>query len=130
MRLSLEQIRTLAEISPLAKEIGAKTRWRRMTDEELWEKLLRLHSLIGELLQSLPQPKPEPEPELAPQPAKELWQGKITYRREWVKCGAKCKCNGGKGHGPYWYAYWREGGKLKKRRGISGRSCLGESRVD
>lgn len=36
-----------------------------------------------------------------------------TFRQEHVKCGRKgCKkCP----HGPYWYAYHREGGKLKKR---------------
>ena len=118
MRLSLEQMRMLEELAPLAKEIGAKSRWRRMTDEELKEKLGRLHSLIGEALRAfhLPQPQPSPEPEPAPEsPAKELRRGKVTYRLEYVKCGAKCKCNGGKGHGPYYYAYWREGGKLKKR---------------
>ena len=118
MGLSLEQIpmKLLEELSPPAKEVGAKTRWRRMADEGLREKLERLRSLIGELLQSLPQPEPSPEPEPAPEsPTKELRRGKMTYRLEWVKCGAKCKCNGGKGHGPYWYAYWRENGKLKKR---------------
>ncbi len=39
-----------------------------------------------------------------------------TYRQEYVKCGKEgCKCARGKGHGPYWYAYWKEQGKLKKR---------------
>lgn len=39
-----------------------------------------------------------------------------TYRREYVKCGKRgCSCAKGKGHGPYWYAYWKEGGKLKKQ---------------
>jgi hypothetical protein len=38
---------------------------------------------------------------------------KITYRREEVRCGkANCtRCP----HGPYWYAYWREGGRLRSR---------------
>jgi hypothetical protein len=35
-----------------------------------------------------------------------------TLRCEWVRCGKGC---GGCPHGPYWYAYWREGGKVKKR---------------
>lgn len=41
----------------------------------------------------------------------------LTYREEWVRCGkAKCrKCSEGQGHGPYWYAYWREAGKVKKK---------------
>lgn len=39
--------------------------------------------------------------------------GKVTYRLEGVRCGkagcAKCP------HGPYWYAYWREEGKVRSR---------------
>lgn len=40
------------------------------------------------------------------------------YQLEQVRCGKpNCKCAGGNGelHGPYWYAYWREEGKLKSR---------------
>jgi len=39
--------------------------------------------------------------------------GKVTYRQEHVRCGrANCtRCP----HGPYWYAYWREGGRLRSR---------------
>jgi hypothetical protein len=37
-----------------------------------------------------------------------------TYRLEGVRCGkAGCKCAKGELHGPYWYAYWSEGGKTK-----------------
>jgi hypothetical protein len=41
----------------------------------------------------------------------------VTYRQEYVKCGKPTctKCSDGPGHGPYWYAYRREGGKLKKK---------------
>jgi hypothetical protein len=39
--------------------------------------------------------------------------GKVTYRQERVRCGregcARCP------HGPYWYAYWRESGKVRSR---------------
>jgi hypothetical protein len=39
-----------------------------------------------------------------------------TYRSEMVRCGKKgCKCAEGKLHGPYWYAYWSEGGKTRSR---------------
>jgi hypothetical protein len=40
-------------------------------------------------------------------------EGKVTYRQERVRCGrANCtRCP----HGPYWYAYWREGGRLRSR---------------
>lgn len=37
---------------------------------------------------------------------------RTTYRSEWVRCGKNCH---GCPHGPYWYAYWREGKKLHKR---------------
>lgn len=41
----------------------------------------------------------------------------ITYQLQYRKCGkATCStcCDGhGHGHGPYWYAYWREGTRLR-----------------
>lgn len=39
----------------------------------------------------------------------------ITYQRQYRKCGkASCStCRDGQGHGPYWYAYWREGARLR-----------------
>ena len=39
----------------------------------------------------------------------------ITYQLQYRKCGKPtCStCKGGPGHGPYWYAYWREGAKLR-----------------
>ena len=39
--------------------------------------------------------------------------GKVTYRQEWVRCGRKTcsRCP----HGPYWYAYWREDGRMRSR---------------
>lgn len=38
---------------------------------------------------------------------------KVTYRLEEVRCGkANCtRCP----HGPYWYAYWREEGRVRSR---------------
>lgn len=47
------------------------------------------------------------------------YQGK-TYQLEKRRCGKKsCKCVGldlrSAGHGPYWYMYWKESGKLKSR---------------
>jgi hypothetical protein len=40
----------------------------------------------------------------------------VSYQLERIKCGKKnCKCAAGEFHGPYWYAYWREGGKVKSR---------------
>lgn len=39
----------------------------------------------------------------------------ITYQLQFRKCGKpSCgTCKRGPGHGPYWYAYWREGTKLR-----------------
>jgi len=39
----------------------------------------------------------------------------ITYQLQHRKCGkASCStCRNGQGHGPYWYAYWREGTRLR-----------------
>ena len=37
----------------------------------------------------------------------------VTYRQEPVRCGKRgcTRCP----HGPYWYAYWREDGRLRSR---------------
>jgi hypothetical protein len=39
----------------------------------------------------------------------------ITYQLQYRKCGKpSCStCRGTRGHGPYWYAYWREGPRLR-----------------
>ncbi len=39
----------------------------------------------------------------------------ITYQLQYRKCGkVTCStCRDGRGHGPYWYAYWREGTRLR-----------------
>jgi hypothetical protein len=40
----------------------------------------------------------------------------MTYRLERVRCGkVNCRCSGGELHGPYWYAYWTEGGRTRSR---------------
>jgi hypothetical protein len=39
----------------------------------------------------------------------------ITYQLQYRKCGKpSCRrCHSEQGHGPYWYAYWSEGGRLR-----------------
>jgi hypothetical protein len=41
----------------------------------------------------------------------------VTYQRELVTCGKlackKCRGNVGRGHGPYWFAYWTTGNKTR-----------------
>lgn len=41
----------------------------------------------------------------------------MSVTQEYVKCGKSgCKkCASGLGHGPYWYEYWREGDRIRKR---------------
>src|SRR5579872_2124808 len=38
----------------------------------------------------------------------------ITYQLQYRKCGKpSCRtCRSRQGHGPYWYAYWRDGSRL------------------
>ena len=38
---------------------------------------------------------------------------KVSYRQQHVRCGKPTctRCP----HGPYWYAYWREGDKVRSR---------------
>ncbi|HVE92709.1 MAG TPA: hypothetical protein VNE62_10510 [Actinomycetota bacterium] len=50
---------------------------------------------------------------VAEDPAGTDHTGKITYRQETVRCGKPTctRCP----HGPYWYAYWREGGRVRSR---------------
>lgn len=40
-------------------------------------------------------------------------RGGVTYRLEEIRCGKRgcTRCP----HGPYWYAYWREDGRLRSR---------------
>jgi hypothetical protein len=52
-------------------------------------------------------------PEIVEQPGGAPATGKVTYRLEPVRCGKQgcTRCP----HGPYWYAYWREDGRLRSR---------------
>lgn len=40
---------------------------------------------------------------------------RITYQQQYRKCGKRpCQpCQHGRGHGPYWFAFWREGGRVR-----------------
>lgn len=75
--------------------------------------LRRLQILVRGLL--------EEEPEEGDRP------GAITFRQEMVRCGKEgcTRCP----HGPYWYAYWREGGRMRSRyigKELPARGGLGE----
>lgn len=50
----------------------------------------------------------EPETDVRPEP-----RARVTYRQEHVRCG-KPGCSTCP-HGPYWYAYWRQDGRVRSR---------------
>ena len=58
-----------------------------------------------------------------PGPGSDKPGGRTTFRQEMVRCGKKSctRCP----HGPYWYAYWREGGRVRSR--YLGRTLPGET---
>ena len=42
--------------------------------------------------------------------------GGETFRLELKRCGkVHCRCARGQAHGPYWYAYRKEGGRVRSR---------------
>ncbi|EDX82781.1 hypothetical protein S7335_1084 [Synechococcus sp. PCC 7335] len=61
----------------------------------------------------------EKPPKVKPKQEREVIEtkqtGRVTYQLELVKCGKeKCRCvTEGELHGPYWYAYRKQGQKLK-----------------
>ena len=39
-----------------------------------------------------------------------------TVCQQWVRCGRPgCRCARGRLHGPYFYRFWRDGGRLRKQ---------------
>jgi hypothetical protein len=84
------------------------------------EQAKQLYAELGAIVQALEQQ--ETAPESVGTKGREVVEtarmGDRLYQLERVCCGkVGCKCAGenGKLHGPYWYAYWREEGKLKSR---------------
>lgn len=46
----------------------------------------------------------------------ELLPKNASVCAQWVRCGrVPCRCAAGGRHGPYWYLFWREDGRLRKR---------------
>lgn len=77
--------------------------------------LRALDSYLHHLLAAL-----EAAEEIPTKPGAEVLEerraGGMTYRLQRVKCGKPgCKCADGSGHGPYWYAFSREGDRVKSK---------------
>lgn len=72
-----------------------------------FQQLIKLDAWLHSLIEMAEQASNEPTKHTV---------GHKTYQREMVRCGKKgCKCVEGALHGPYWYAYWSEGGKTKSQ---------------
>ena len=68
----------------------------------------------GPALPSLPPEAAGPAPPTEiPDPLPKTLPGVV--RPQWVRCGRPgCRCARGRPHGPYFYRFWREGGRLRK----------------
>lgn len=73
---------------------------RRLDEAQLRRLLILARGLL------IGSPGPVVEPETGPGGTRP------TYRQQWVRCGKGC---GSCPHGPYWYAYWREGGRTRSQ---------------
>jgi hypothetical protein len=86
------------------------------------EEAAELQRELKVLMRTLEGHSPTPSPRPPAKPSREVVEvqhvGDRIYQREWVRCGKLlCKCAGPNGelHGPYWYVYWREDGRLKSK---------------
>lgn len=83
------------------------------------EQARQLHAELGAIVQALERQPTPPDSDSKGREVVEVqhWDDQL-YQLERVRCGKiGCKCAGENGelHGPYWYAYWRDAGKLKSR---------------
>ncbi len=103
------------------KEIPYTSLWQiiaKLPRKELEELDAFIHALLARPQSSTPKPKTKAK-EKAKGKAKEeailKWRGAVTFRVEHRRCSKDCRCNGGKGHGPYLYAYWWEEGRTRSK---------------
>ncbi|MBD3884918.1 hypothetical protein IFO70_24600 [Phormidium tenue FACHB-886] len=84
------------------------------------EQARQLYTELGAIVQELEQQSSTPTAVQAKgrEVAEARHIGDYLYQFERVRCGkVGCRCagEGGELHGPYWYAYWREDGRLRSR---------------
>lgn len=95
-----------------ADELRGEVMADRLTWEEGEEMARELRGLAEWLWEWMKEPERELPTNREVVPDSKERVGKLTVQLEYVKCGqARCKNDR---HGPYWYGYYREGGKLKK----------------
>lgn len=69
--------------------------------------LVKLDAWLHSLLETAERSGGEKSPTKSPGEHK-------NYQQVMVRCGKKgCRCSRGELHGPYWYAYWAEGGRTR-----------------
>ena len=79
------------------------------------DQLRKLDVWLHELIERAGRGERDQPPEGRDSPEKKQL-GRKTYRLEHVRCGSKkCRCASGDLHGPYWYAYWSEGGHTRSQ---------------
>ncbi len=85
---------------------------RRALECQNLSELYEIRDLVERLISERENPPKEEDLPADREVLKTHTFGSITYRLEKVSCGKKCK---GCPHGPYWYGYWREGGKTRSK---------------
>ncbi len=76
------------------------------------DQLVELNDVVSQLIQDAKEVKKQVASKNR-EAAKEKARDNKTYPRIFTRCGKKnCKCaKDFVGHGPYWYAFWSEGGE-------------------
>jgi hypothetical protein len=85
----------------------------RLDDADLRVLDAHLHTLIADREREALEPIPTREGRAI---VEQRRQGRWTLRLEFVTCGkGSCHCAEDQGHGPYWYAYRKQRGKIISR---------------
>jgi hypothetical protein len=93
------------------------TRYERLQNQIQRLAIADKHALLAWLAADIE--REEQPPEVKPVSDREIVEtaqvGRITYQSELIKCGkANCRCaTQGSLHGPYWYGYRKDKGRLK-----------------
>lgn len=79
------------------------------------DQLIELNNLIRQLIQTSKEAEKKRRASGKKVACEEKARDNKTYRVVSVRCGKEnCKCaHNSHGHGPYWYAFWSEGGQTK-----------------
>jgi hypothetical protein len=103
-------------LSILHKNIVIPRAIRSSLEHEDLPVLYEVKDLVAELISKKEEPHDLPSKSRDQGAKREILEERhsdsMTFRLERVSCGKHCK---GCPHGPYWYGYWREGGKTHSK---------------